>query len=255
VPDIGLLDIPLEFTHAAHKPLKEHFKDAVEWMVHNKINPAFKRDDPIYRQAFIKLNGEALGLATSKFVSTQWTHEFTRAIYARPEFLERPLEGDEGLDFDGVPKCDTCNHRKHHPSFAIQFNGKAYNKESLEELEDNDSDDDDASVDENGQDLPPETKEWFSGRTCRDNAQQAHTLIHWKWHLNSWVVDMLDNSGQLKAAKLTAREKMKPKQRRENANNVVDSWEAEGLVKGLYRDFKIILDTARNASTGGRWGN
>lgn len=29
VPDIGLHDIPLEFTHAAHKPLKEHFKDAV----------------------------------------------------------------------------------------------------------------------------------------------------------------------------------------------------------------------------------
>lgn len=29
--------IPLEFTHQAHKPLKEHFKDAIEWMIHNKV--------------------------------------------------------------------------------------------------------------------------------------------------------------------------------------------------------------------------
>jgi hypothetical protein len=68
-------------------------------------------------------------------------------------------------------------------------------------------------------------------------------------------MDMLESSGQLSPEKLTARERMKPKQRREDANNLVDNWEADGLVKRLYRDFKIILDTARNASTGGRWGN
>jgi hypothetical protein len=75
VPDPSLLDIPLEFTHAAHKPLKEHFRDAIEWMVHNKINPAFARDDPVYRQAFMKLDNEYGGYAKSKFVSTQWTAE------------------------------------------------------------------------------------------------------------------------------------------------------------------------------------
>jgi Domain of unknown function (DUF4211) len=37
VPEFGLNDIPLEFTHHAHKPLKEHFKDAVEWMIQNKV--------------------------------------------------------------------------------------------------------------------------------------------------------------------------------------------------------------------------
>jgi len=37
VPEFGLNDIPLEFTHQAHKPLKEHFKDAVEWMIQNKV--------------------------------------------------------------------------------------------------------------------------------------------------------------------------------------------------------------------------
>lgn len=38
VPVLGLHDIPLEFTHQAHKPLKEHFKDAIEWMVQNKVS-------------------------------------------------------------------------------------------------------------------------------------------------------------------------------------------------------------------------
>jgi hypothetical protein len=40
VPEFGLNDIPLEFTHHAHKPLKEHFKDAVEWMIQNKVSTA-----------------------------------------------------------------------------------------------------------------------------------------------------------------------------------------------------------------------
>jgi len=40
VPDHGLNDIPLEFTHHAHKPLKEHFKDVVEWMIQKKVSRA-----------------------------------------------------------------------------------------------------------------------------------------------------------------------------------------------------------------------
>ena len=35
--------IPIEFTHHANKKTIEHFKDEVEWMVHNKLNPAFDR--------------------------------------------------------------------------------------------------------------------------------------------------------------------------------------------------------------------
>ena len=76
VPSNALLGIPLEFTHAAHKPLKAHFRDAIEWMVHKKLNPGFSRDDPIYRQAFTKLNDEYAGYAKSKFISTQWTAEY-----------------------------------------------------------------------------------------------------------------------------------------------------------------------------------
>ena len=48
--------------------MKEHFKDVVEWMVHNKVNPAFARNDPIYRQAFMKVDAEYKGYAQSKYV-------------------------------------------------------------------------------------------------------------------------------------------------------------------------------------------
>lgn len=167
---LGLLDIPLKFRHAAHKPMKEHFKDAIEWMVHRKINPGFNRNDEIYLQAFTKLDDEYQGYAKSKFVSSQWTAEFTRAIYARPILIERPISEAEGLGPDGLPKCDVCNHRKHFPRFALHFEGKAYYKSTLEEVEKGDSDDDsdadsddDVSVNSQGHSLPAEDKEWNSG--------------------------------------------------------------------------------------------
>lgn len=80
-------------------------------MVQNKINPGFSRRDPLYLQAFRKLNYEYEALAKSKFASTQWTHEFTKALNARPIYLERPLREGEGIGIDGRPKCDACNHR------------------------------------------------------------------------------------------------------------------------------------------------
>jgi hypothetical protein len=36
------------------------------------------------------------------------------------------------------------------------------------------------------------------------------------------------------------------------ANEIVDDWESENEIKSLYRDFKLILDSARNNKQG-RW--
>lgn len=174
IPD-HMREIPLEFTSAAHKPIKEHFRDVVEWMVHNKVNPGFEWKDPVYETAFRKVDQEAGGFADSKFVSTQWTAEFTKAIYARPNLIIRPLEPGEGIDVLGEAKCEACNHRKHVPTFSLQLKGKAYNKVTLEDIdsdsdedsddEDSDSDDsDNASVDEKGQTLLSEDRQWFAGR-------------------------------------------------------------------------------------------
>lgn len=37
VPGHGLHGIPLQFTHHAHKPLKDHFRDIIDWMVQRKV--------------------------------------------------------------------------------------------------------------------------------------------------------------------------------------------------------------------------
>ncbi|KAN0106536.1 protein of unknown function (DUF4211) domain containing protein [Hyaloscypha variabilis] len=255
VPDMSL--IPLEFTSAAHKPIKEHFKDVVEWMVHNKVNPGFEWKDPVYETAFRKVDAEAGGFADSKFVSTQWTAAFTRAVYARPILELRKLNPGEGIDVLGEAKCEACNHRKHVPTWSIQFKGKAYSKVTLEEIDqessDDDSDDsnsdssdsDKASVDEKGQKLLSEDKTWFAGAVCKQNAEHAHTLIHWKWHLNDWVVSRLEEEGECTPAKLAERDKMNAKQRHKYANKIVDRWQAQDIIKTLYKDFKTQKDTAR----------
>ncbi|KAG0648905.1 hypothetical protein D0Z07_4610 [Hyphodiscus hymeniophilus] len=254
---LGLLDIPLQYRHAAHKPMKEHFKDAIEWMVHRKIDPAFSRNDEVYLQAFTKLDDEYMGYAKSKFVSSQWTADFTRAIYARPILVERPCGPGEGYTVEGLPKCDVCNHRKHLPKFALHFEGKAYHKATLEEVERPDSEDSNSesdsdeamSLNSKGHSLPAEDKEWFSGI---NNAQLAHSLIHWKYALNEWVIDQLETEGYLTPEQLAEREKMKAKKRREYANALVDGWEETGIIKNLYADFKRQLESARESKQG-RW--
>lgn len=262
VPDYAQL-MPLEFTQAAHKPLKEHFRDVVEWMVQNKLNPGFTWNDPVYNQAFQKLDNEYLGFADSKFVSTQWTAEFNRAVYARPTILITKLAPGEGINILGEAKCEPCNHRNHHPSFAIQFTGKAYHKATLEEIDSDDEDEEDdedesdhdkASVNSKGQRLPPMDKIWMSGSVCKQNAEQAHTLIHWRWHLNDWVVGNLEEQGYLRPSKLAAREKLTTNKRMKLANTVVDAWEADKTIKNLYHDFKAQLETARELKAQARGG-
>jgi len=71
--------------------------------------------------------------------------------------------------------------------------------------------------------------------------------------LKDFIMDKLRGDGWLAAEKLQERDKMKPKQRRDAANQIVDSWQEAGVVKALYGDFKRTLEQARNKSTtGGR---
>ncbi|KAL8644526.1 MAG: hypothetical protein Q9210_007209 [Variospora velana] len=82
-PDLS--SIPLEFTRHAHKKPIAHFKDVVEWMVHNKLNPAFARNDPVYANARRKLDDVVQGFAGSKFISSAWRPEFSAALKKYPE--------------------------------------------------------------------------------------------------------------------------------------------------------------------------
>lgn len=111
VPDEALYQMPLEFTRASRKPLKAHFKDAVEWLVHRRINPGFERDDEVYRTAWTRLNDEVIGLANSKWVSSSWRPDFYRLLRARP-YIEQAELGYGHLGTD-VEKCQAVS------SFAV----------------------------------------------------------------------------------------------------------------------------------------
>lgn len=261
---LGLHDIPLEFTHQAHKPQREHFKDCVEWMVqrkvssstvelqaitgcanHHQINPGFPSDDPIYTLAFRKLDDEVRGLANSKFTSSIWKEDFTRALWARPEFMQSEHRSmDEN-------HCGACG-RNHPTSFIIQFSGSPYSTETLEEVdqdssESSDSDNSADDIDDQGRKILSADKQWYVGSHCKANAETAHMLIHWKWALNSWVQQQLDDDGHSTPAKLAERDKWSTKKRGKYAIAIVDRWEANRVLKGIYRDFKNTLEEARNS--------
>lgn len=249
-PD-SLHTIPLEFTHQAHKHLKSHFKDCVEWMVQKKINPAFNQHDAVYIQAFRKLEPEARGLAHSKFSSSAWKEGFVRALWGRPEFCEEELGPGEG---EGR-KCDACGRSGHPAKFRVRLEGNPYFQETLEDVEDSSSDDfddDSASVNSKGQPLPPADTEFYLGRFCRANAERAHSLIHWKHALYSWVVQTLTEQGFLEGEKLAERVRWGERKLGALACEIVDEWTESGEVKGLWRDFKNNLEVARSSKQD-RW--
>lgn len=131
---VSLDQIPLEFTRHAHKEPIEHFKDVVEWMVHNKLNPAFARNDEIYRIAVRKLDDQVQAYAGSK-ASTVWSPEFINALKMRPEISTRASK-----ELSNV--CEACN-RKHPARYRVTLSGKAYDRDTLEDLSDEDDEDKD----------------------------------------------------------------------------------------------------------------
>ena len=84
----------------------------------------------------------------------------------------------------------------------------------------------------------------------------AHTLHHWRYHLNSWVVDDLVRKGYCTPEQLAKRDKQSTRKREKKANKIVDKMEKEGEIKKLYRLYKDQLDYALEASNEYRdgWG-
>jgi hypothetical protein len=78
--------------------------------------------------------------------------------------------------------------------------------------------------------------------------------MHWKWHLNDWVVSRLEEEQECTPIKLAERDKMKSRQRHKYANKIVDRWQAQGIIKTLYQDFKTSKDTARELTAQKRGG-
>ena len=159
----GLEDVPLEFTRHRYKQPKEYFRDVVEWMVHNELNPTFSREDNVYHLAFMKLNDEVKGRAGSHYVSSAWNIDFKRALEARPEINTIPYPRSEGRG------CDACNKTNHPASFDIQFHGSPYLLETLSPVSDEDEDSNDelgskGNIDRNGNSIPEAGTHFYLGR-------------------------------------------------------------------------------------------
>ncbi|KAK5113730.1 hypothetical protein LTR85_010747 [Meristemomyces frigidus] len=269
---LGVLEgMPIQFTEYARKKPKELFKYAIEWMVQKKINPAFQMTDEIYDLTFQKLDDQVKTLAGSKFLSAVWTPQFTLALKARPEIAWEPIDRAEDENWLRG-KCDACNRSGHPATYQIQFQGRPYHPHTLEEVggqdqreddeddedasssdEDNDEDDDaddKPAYDHQGRVIDPANTIYYVGKFCMANAETAHSLSHWRYHLNEWVIQWLNKSGYNSAEKIVQRDRWSTKKRRKYANKVADRMEQEGVVGDLWRAFRGKIDEARSSKQG-----
>lgn len=264
---LGIPDgIPIEFTRYASMKGKELFKFAVDWMVQYKINPSFKKDDPLYKLTFQKLGHEVYGLAGSKYISSAWTPGFTVALQSRPVIAWQRIDRSSAEHYMR-DKCDACNRSGHPAKYEIQFQGLPYDPETLEELQQDDDsssdddeefssagddkhDDDAPDWDLSGREVVPISTVFYVGKFCKANAETAHGLQHWKITLKSIVDEWLTKNGLMTAAGLEKREGWKTKKKRKYANKIVDRMEKDGEIKELWRHWKENIEQARDAKTG-----
>ena len=239
--DTAEAGVPLHLTRYANLKPFEYFIYEVEWMVHNKLNPAFNRHDEIYEIAHEKLNDEINGHAGSTYKSAAWNVKFVTA-----------LQSWSDMYMTNVPtmfehKCDACNRSGHPPKHKITLTGAKYDKATLEKITDDSDDDDDDSEDDEAKSQKYNEESFFLGRFCAANAEMAHALYHWRFQLNSTVVNWLSSNGHLTAQKIVDRESWNRKKREKLANRIVDGLVESGEMKILYRQFKQNLDAARTA--------
>ncbi|KAJ5793875.1 hypothetical protein N7457_000474 [Penicillium paradoxum] len=242
-------EIPFEFTRHAYKQPKEYFRDVIGWMVQNKLNPAFPRSDTMYKMAFMKIEDEVKGRAGSQLISSVWNPGFVYALQARPHVDISAFPTEENHS------CDACGRSGHPASSDMKLYGKAYSLETLEPLNDENGDSensDDESGDNDSQDrdrdghvIPPENIHFYLGRQCKSRAQLAHTLTHWRFHLNEWVIDYLERTGHMDDDEILRRNDLSIKRKTRNANDVLDKMTGTGEVDKLWRDFHINLKSAR----------
>lgn len=247
--------IPLAFTSFASSKPRELFVHIVEWLVKNRIAPAFSRDDELYTLSWNKVNDQIKAQAGSRLISSAWNAEFKNAVLARPLCNFTYIsEGHDEFFLD----CDACNRTNHPARYEFQFSGHAYHPDTLEPLDDDvdededkdegddeDEDNDKASYDQAGHLLPTSSRTFNLGRFCAANAEMGHKLTHWKYHLNQSLLDYLDEQGVLSAEAILAREKLSKKRREKEAENIIDVMQQTGVIQKLWKDLQSDLEDAR----------
>lgn len=246
--------IPLAFTSFASSRPRELFVHIVEWLVKNRIAPAFSRDDELYVLSWNKVSDQIKAQAGSRLISSAWNEDFKNAILARPEMQVTYLH--EGYD-EFFLNCDACNKTNHPARYEFKFAGHAYHKDTLEPVDeddgsdsnvedDDDNDDNDkVSYDQAGHLLPSASKCFNLGRFCAANAEMGHKLTHWKYHLNQALLSYLEEQKVLSTESILAREKLNKKKREKEAENIVDMMQETGVIAEMWRNLQNDLEDAR----------
>lgn len=155
-------NMPFEFSRHRTKQPRQCFRDVVEWMVHNKLNPAFERHDDIYQFAFRKLDDEVVGRAGSQLISSVWDSDFCKTLRARPYIDVTSFPASE------LYSCDACNRTNHPASSDIRLFGEPYSEETLEPLFESDDDDEEEEDDEGDDDDDDDDSQNNGNRRDRD---------------------------------------------------------------------------------------
>lgn len=237
---------------------KDLFDYAVEWMVMKKIHPGFEATKYTYTATFRKLDDEVKGLAGSKYTSSAWTADFTRAVRARPNLIINDLSAAERAVIS--PHCEACNRTNHTASSELLLQGQPYDPETLEPVasdSDSNSDSDSSGFSSDSEAMLnynhrkerilPESHCFPVGSTCKANTQVAHTLYHWRYHLYQWVKDYLKAEGHLTPEKLVKRDSWSNRKRDKAARKILKAMKEKGQIRELYHSYKNQVTAAMEA--------
>lgn len=76
----------------------------------------------------------------------------------------------------------------------------------------------------------------------------AHTLIHWRFHLNEWVTDYLEHQGVLDDDNILERSRWSQHRKAKFSDETLDMMIEAGEIQKLWRDFHIALKAARETT-------
>lgn len=231
-------DMPLQFTSFASKKPKELFIHIIEWMIKNKIAPAFNREDPVYNLAFDRIDDQMKAQAGSRLISSAWVRDFKYTILARPKMRATALPG---TDEDHIRTCDACNRSTNPARYEFVFSGDPYYKKTLEPIDNSDEDEDDdqdITYDEAGHAIASLETRFYLGKNCAANAEMGHKLTHWKYNLNRSLMEYLESQDVLSPESIVAREKLNKKKREKEAETIVDNMEETGVIAEFWQRFE-----------------
>ncbi|KAA8910506.1 hypothetical protein FN846DRAFT_531361 [Sphaerosporella brunnea] len=181
--------VPIHLTAAARAPNSENFRIYAEFLVFDTLLPSRYRSEGRVALAVRHLDTTLSTLAESVAGSGAWQAKYIRALKSRPR-LEKTTLGSGWT----IPHCDACNRNNQNCTVKVRFTGKRYKKDTLEDLS---SDEDDASEDSNGEELPKETEEFHLGWMCRARSENAHRIAHWRKTLKNVIVEELQERGYI----------------------------------------------------------